>query len=100
MEPRKKVVASAAGGIGREIGCGFAQAALQVAELLGGGVAGTPRGVSDALADPIVQALMAADGIDAERVAALMRRMAARLARRDRLPRQQFLHRDQPLCGS
>jgi hypothetical protein len=43
-----------------------------------------PRGVSKALADPLVQALMAADGVDRLRVEALMRRMAERLARRER----------------
>lgn len=36
-------------------------------------------GMSDALADPIVQALMTADRIDARSVAALMRRVAVRL---------------------
>jgi len=36
-------------------------------------------GVSDALADPIVQALMAADRIDPSSVVALMRRIAVRL---------------------
>lgn len=36
-------------------------------------------GVSDALADPIVQALMAADRIDAGSVTALMQRIAVRL---------------------
>lgn len=36
-------------------------------------------GVSDALGDQIVQALMAADRIDPSSVAALMRRMAVRL---------------------
>lgn len=36
-------------------------------------------GVSDALADPIVQALMVADRIDASSVAALMQRIAVRL---------------------
>jgi hypothetical protein len=39
-----------------------------------------PRGVSEALADPIVQALMAADRVDAKGVEELVRRMAARLA--------------------
>jgi hypothetical protein len=43
-----------------------------------------PRGVSKALADPLVQALMAADGVDRSSVEALMRRMAERLARRER----------------
>lgn len=41
-------------------------------------------GVSDALADPIVQALMAADRIDASSVAALMQRIAVRLPLRPR----------------
>ena len=40
--------------------------------------------LAEALADPIVQALVAADRIDPENVAALMRRMAARLASRAR----------------
>jgi hypothetical protein len=43
-----------------------------------------PRGVSKALADPLVQAVMAADGVDRSSVEALMRRMAERLARRER----------------
>jgi hypothetical protein len=38
--------------------------------------------VSEALADPIVRALMAADRISPESVAALMQRMAALLASR------------------
>jgi hypothetical protein len=42
-----------------------------------------PRFVSEALADPIVQALMAADGVDRLSVEALMRRMAARLAKHE-----------------
>jgi hypothetical protein len=50
------------------------------------GSAGLPRGVFEELVDPIVQALMAADRIDQNRVEALMRCMAARLASRcDRL---------------
>jgi hypothetical protein len=43
--------------------------------------AALPRGVSEALADPIVQALMAADRVDPKNVEALVRCMAARLAR-------------------
>lgn len=39
-------------------------------------------GVSDALADPIVQALMGADRVDAGSVAALMQRIAVRLRSR------------------
>jgi hypothetical protein len=40
---------------------------------------GLPRGVSEALADPIVQALMTADRIDSKCVEELMQRIAARL---------------------
>jgi hypothetical protein len=43
-----------------------------------------PRGVSKALADPLVRALMEADGVDRLSVETLMRRMAERLARRER----------------
>jgi hypothetical protein len=38
------------------------------------------RGASEALADPIVQALMAADGLDPRDVEAFLRRAAARVA--------------------
>jgi hypothetical protein len=41
-----------------------------------------PRGVAQALADPIVRALMAADRIDPNGMAELMCRMAARLRSR------------------
>ena len=41
---------------------------------------GLPRGASEALADPIVQALMAADGLDPRDVEAFLRRAAAQLA--------------------
>ena len=44
---------------------------------------GLSRGVSEALADPIVQALLAADGVDPREVAELARRMAARLSLRE-----------------
>jgi hypothetical protein len=44
------------------------------------GLAGLPRGVSDALADPIVQALMAADRVDPKGVEELLRRITAQLA--------------------
>ena len=40
---------------------------------------GLSRGVRDALADPIVQALLAADRVDPQEVADLARRVAARL---------------------
>jgi hypothetical protein len=39
-----------------------------------------PRAVSEALADPIVRALMAADRVDEEALEQLLRRAAARLA--------------------
>jgi hypothetical protein len=42
-----------------------------------------PRGVSEALADPIVKALMAADRVDPKCVEDLFRRTAAWLAQRD-----------------
>src|ERR1700739_4017431 len=47
----------------------------------GGG--GLPVGVSRALADPIVKALMAADRVDPVGLEELLRRIAARLARHD-----------------
>ena len=42
---------------------------------------GVSRSVRDALADPIVQALLAADHVDPQEVADLARRVAARLFR-------------------
>ena len=42
-----------------------------------------PVGLSEALADPIVKALMAADGVDPKGLEELLRRTAARLALRD-----------------
>ena len=44
---------------------------------------GLSAGVREALADPIVQALLAADGVDPRDVAELARRMAARLSFRE-----------------
>jgi hypothetical protein len=44
---------------------------------------GLSRGVRDALADPIVQALLVADRVDPRDVADLSRRMAARLSHRE-----------------
>ena len=44
---------------------------------------GLPVGLSEALADPIVQALMAADGVDPKGLEELLQQTAARLARRD-----------------
>jgi hypothetical protein len=44
------------------------------------GYPGLSRGVRDALADPIVQALLAADHVDPQEVADLARRVAARLS--------------------
>jgi len=48
------------------------------------GVTGLPCGAVEALADPIVQAMMAADRVDLHRVEALLRRVAGRLAERPR----------------
>jgi len=45
--------------------------------------AGLPRCASEALADPIVKALMAADRVDQQALEGLLRRTAARLALRD-----------------
>jgi hypothetical protein len=45
---------------------------------------GLPRGVSEALADPIVRALMAADRVTPAAVAALSCLMAGQLATRER----------------
>ncbi len=44
---------------------------------------GLPRGVSEALADPIVKAVMTADRVDPKRFEELLRRVAAWLASRD-----------------
>jgi phospholipid transport system substrate-binding protein len=44
---------------------------------------GLPVGLSEALADPIVKVLMAADGVDPKGLEELLRRTAARLALRD-----------------
>jgi hypothetical protein len=52
-----------------------------------------PRGVSEALADPIVKALMAADRVDLECVEGLFRRTAAWLAQRDLQNRSAHLTR-------
>jgi phospholipid transport system substrate-binding protein len=46
-----------------------------------GHAAGLPRGASEALADPIVRALMAADRVEPQAVEDLLRRMAASLSR-------------------
>jgi hypothetical protein len=45
-----------------------------------------PSGVSEALADPIVKALMAADRVDPKDIAELLQRTAARLTRGFVLP--------------
>lgn len=42
--------------------------------------AGLPPGAAEALADPIVQALMAADRVDPNGLEALLQRVAVRLA--------------------
>jgi hypothetical protein len=48
---------------------------------------GVSRGVREALADPIVQALLAADRVNPQDVADLSRRIAARLSRRAAIDR-------------
>jgi hypothetical protein len=45
--------------------------------------AGLPLGAAEALADPIVQALMAADRVDSNGLETLLRRVAVRLARQE-----------------
>jgi MlaC protein len=55
------------------------------------GMAGLPRGVSEALADPIVMALMAADRVDRQGFENLLLRLAASLSRRDRQERSEDL---------
>jgi hypothetical protein len=50
---------------------------------------GLSRGVREALADPIVQALLVADGVDPRDVADLSRRMTSWLSRRE-APRPGF----------
>jgi hypothetical protein len=52
----------------------------EAADLAAAMFATLPRGVAEALADPIVQALMAADRVDPRGLAALMCLMAARLS--------------------
>ena len=54
--------------------------ASEAEDLAASMLAGLPRGVAEALADPIVQALMAADRVDPRGLAALMRVLAARLS--------------------
>jgi hypothetical protein len=55
---------------------------------------GLSRGVREALADPIVQALLVADRVDLHEVADLFRRMSAWLSRREaiaaRAPKPSF----------
>jgi phospholipid transport system substrate-binding protein len=63
--------------------------------------AGLPRGVSEALADPIVMALMAADRVDRQGFEALLRRVAASLSRRDPQKRSESLtRREKPAIGT
>jgi hypothetical protein len=52
----------------------------EVENLAASMLARLPRGVAEALADPIVQALMAADGVDPRGVATLMYFVAVRLS--------------------
>ena len=61
-------------------GTSFHRAAKEAAPSAGTGL---PRGVSEALADPIVKALMVADRVDPQGLEELLRRTAAQLAQRD-----------------
>jgi hypothetical protein len=65
-----------------EAGIGGCEASLDYsgAWVAEAGLAGLPRGVSEVLADPIVQALMAADRVDRKGFEELLRRIAAQLA--------------------
>jgi phospholipid transport system substrate-binding protein len=65
------------------------------------GMAGLPCGVSEALADPIVMALMAADRVDRQGFEALLRRVADLLSRRDAQERSESLTgREKPAIGA
>jgi phospholipid transport system substrate-binding protein len=62
---------------------------------------GLPRGVSEALADPIVKALMAADRVDPQSFEELVQRIAAGLARRDLQNRSVLsTRRENPTVGT
>jgi hypothetical protein len=61
--------------------CGCEPSLDHVAEgIVEAAATGLSRGVSEALADPIVQALMAADRVDPKGVEELLRRITAQLA--------------------
>jgi hypothetical protein len=61
--------------------CGSEPSLDRVAEgVVEAAATGLSRGVSEALADPIVQALMAADRVDPKGVEELLRRITAQLA--------------------
>jgi phospholipid transport system substrate-binding protein len=84
------------GSDGSEISLGCEAAAVGISA-----ANGLPRGVSEALGDPIVMALMAADRVDRQGFEELLRRVAAWLSRRD--PQQRFESlacRDQPAIGT
>ena len=62
---------------------------------------GLPRGVSEALADPIVQALMAADRVDPQGLEELLQHAAARVAQHDPQNRSMPLaRRNKPTAGA
>jgi aldehyde dehydrogenase (NAD+) len=69
-------------------GCGVVRGVIHEGDVMAGDADGSaeavalPHGVAQVLADPIVQALMAADKIDPESMVELMCRMAARLRNR------------------
>jgi len=62
---------------------------------------GLPRGVSQALADPIVKALMVADRVDPQGLEELLRRTAAQLSQRDPQNRSaRFTLREKPAAST
>jgi phospholipid transport system substrate-binding protein len=66
-----------------------------------GRASGLPRGASEALADPIVMALMAADRVDPKAVEDLLQRAAAALSRPDQQPGSARPDRDEkPAAGT
>src|SRR5260370_16992568 len=58
---------------------------------------GLPVGLSEALADPIVKALMAADGVDPKGLEELLRRTAARLAQDQKIGSSPAIQRHPPV---
>src|SRR5260370_13447406 len=60
---------------------------------------GLPVGLREALADPIVKALMAADGVDPKGLEELLRRTAARLAQDQKIGSSRAIQRQRAVRG-